>query len=85
VYDVASGQTTGWSAAAGPVVDATGAGDSFAGGMLSGLLGGLPLVEALQRGVVSASFALAGHGPDALLAATRADAQARQAELALAS
>jgi len=81
VYDVATDRVTPWRAARWPVVDPTGAGDSFAGGVLSGLLAGAPLVDALQRGLVSASFALADHGADGLLRATPAQAQARLAEL----
>lgn len=81
VYDVATDSFTRWSAAPWPVVDPTGAGDSFAGGVLSGVLAGLPLVESLRRGVVSASFALVDHGVAGLLAATPAQAQARLSEL----
>ena len=59
------------------VVDQTGAGDAFGVGLVLAHLEGLPIEACLQRAVVTASFAVAGWGPEALLAATRADAEAR--------
>ncbi len=68
-----------WRAAAGEVVEPTGAGDALAGGFLAGeLLGDTP-ERALARGLVSAGFALAASGPDGLLAATPEQAAARLA------
>jgi hypothetical protein len=61
-------------------VDATGAGDSFCGGALVGLALRDDPVEALLRGSVSASFAVAAVGPAALV-----DAPAELAERRLAS
>jgi hypothetical protein len=49
----------------------------FAIGLVQSQLEGLPIEASLQRAVVTASFALAGWGPEALLAATRADAETR--------
>jgi sugar/nucleoside kinase (ribokinase family) len=49
------------------VVEPTGAGDSFCGGALCGLARSGDPVEALLRGSVSASFAVAGLGPAALV------------------
>lgn len=66
-----------WPGRADRVVDTTGAGDAFACGVLAGLIRDEPLVRALQRGVVSASFAIQGRGVEALLQATPAAAQKR--------
>ncbi len=46
----------------GPVVDVTGAGDAFCGGFAAGLSLGCTAVEAAQRGVFSAAYAVAGFG-----------------------
>lgn len=69
-----------WPPMAVRVVDPTGAGDAFASGVLAGLLRGDPLPRALQRGVVSASFALEEWGCVGLLHATPEQAQARLRE-----
>jgi sugar/nucleoside kinase (ribokinase family) len=66
-----------WDARAAVVVDQTGAGDAFGVGLILAHLAGLPMEACLQRAVVTASFAVAGWGPEGLLAATRADAEAR--------
>jgi sugar/nucleoside kinase (ribokinase family) len=58
-------------------VDLTGAGDAFGVGLVLAHLEGLPINACLQRAVVTASFAVAGCGPDALWAATPADAENR--------
>jgi sugar/nucleoside kinase (ribokinase family) len=59
------------------VVDATGAGDAFSGGTLVGFARtGSPL-DAVLWGSVSASFAVAGLGPTALVGATKPEAQRR--------
>jgi sugar/nucleoside kinase (ribokinase family) len=79
-YDVRAQRLVPWTARATRVVDATGAGDVFASGVLTGLLRGEPLQQALARGVVGASFALEDWGPRGLLAATPADALARLRE-----
>jgi sugar/nucleoside kinase (ribokinase family) len=68
---------TEWPARAERVVDATGAGDAFAAGVLAGLLKGEALAGALVRGAVGASFALEEWGPAGLLAATAERAEAR--------
>lgn len=85
VYDVATDREQAWAAAPWPVVDPTGAGDSFAGGFASGLLAGEPVTSCLHRGLVSASFALGDWGPDGLLRATPERARARLVELASAA
>jgi 2-dehydro-3-deoxygluconokinase len=66
-----------WDARTAAVVDQTGAGDAFSAGLILALLAGLPIEACLQRAIVTASFAVAGWGPDALLAATHAEAEAR--------
>jgi sugar/nucleoside kinase (ribokinase family) len=61
-------------------VDHTGAGDAFALGLVLAHLEGLPMDDCLQRAVVTSSFAVEGWGPEALLTATRADAEGRLRE-----
>jgi len=62
-------------------VDATGAGDSFCGGALVGLARSGDPVDALLRGSVSASFAVAAVGPAALVDAPHEVAERRLASL----
>jgi len=62
-------------------VDATGAGDSFCGGALVGLARSGDPVDALLRGSVSASFAVAALGPAALVDAPYEVAERRLASL----
>jgi sugar/nucleoside kinase (ribokinase family) len=66
-----------WPGRAAEVVDTTGAGDAFAAGVLAALLRDKPLECAVEWGVVSASFAIQGQGPAALLAATPQDVHRR--------
>jgi ribokinase len=66
-----------WDARTNGVVDPTGAGDCFAAGFLVAQLEGCGIMECVHRGVVTASFAIEAWGPEGLLEATRADAQAR--------
>jgi ribokinase len=47
----------------GPVADAYGCGDSFAGGLTYGLGAGMSLEEALALGAVCGATCLTGHGP----------------------
>jgi hypothetical protein len=61
------------------LVDATGAGDSFCGGVLAGFTKTNDAVEALLSGVVSASFCAQGWGLDGLAAARKEQALARAA------
>ena len=74
------GAFTPWTARSRESVDTTGAGDAFAGGVLAGRILGDSWERALERGVVSASFAIESWGPRALIAATRADAARRLTE-----
>ena len=80
LFDARDDRYYPWDARTVPVVDQTGAGDAFSAGFILAHLAGLPMATCLQRAVVSASFAVAGWGPDALLAATPADAEARWRE-----
>jgi sugar/nucleoside kinase (ribokinase family) len=77
LYDAHHEQFHSWEGRAGAVVDQTGAGDAFGVGLVLAHLEGLPIEACLQRAVVTASFAVEDWGPEALLAATRADAEAR--------
>jgi sugar/nucleoside kinase (ribokinase family) len=77
LYDAHDARFYSWDARAVAVVDQTGAGDAFAVGLILAHLEGLSIEAGLQRAVVTASFAVAGWGPEALLAATRADGEAR--------
>lgn len=67
----------GWSPRVESLVDPTGAGDAFAGGVLAGRLRGEPLRHRLTRGVVAAGYALSAAGADGLLRAEPAEAAAR--------
>jgi len=44
------------------VVDPTGAGDSYRGGLISGLIGGKDIVQCARLGSVCASFAVECYG-----------------------
>jgi sugar/nucleoside kinase (ribokinase family) len=77
LYDAHDDRFYNWEARAEVVVDQTGAGDAFGVGLVLAHLEGLPIEVCLQRAVVTASFAVADWGPEALLTATRADAEAR--------
>ncbi len=70
LYDAREDRFHRWPARATKVIDPTGAGDAFAAGFLSAHLEGLPVTACLDRGAVSASFAIEGLGPAALLEAT---------------
>ncbi len=76
-YDHRAGRYLEWPARARAVVDPTGAGDAFAGGVAAGRLLGEPLSRALELGVVSAAFAVEGVGADGLLAASADSARRR--------
>jgi sugar/nucleoside kinase (ribokinase family) len=59
------------------LVDATGGGDSFCGGVLAGFTQNDNVVDALVCGVVSASFCVEGLGLEGLVAATKEEAHLR--------
>jgi sugar/nucleoside kinase (ribokinase family) len=77
LYDAHDHRFYGWDARTAAVVDQTGAGDAFGVGLVLAHLEGLPIQACLHRAVVTASFAIEDWGSDGLLAATRADAEAR--------
>jgi sugar/nucleoside kinase (ribokinase family) len=77
LYDAHDDRFYNWDARAATVVDQTGAGDAFGVGLVLAHLEGFPIEACLQRAVVTASFAVADWGPEALLTATRAEAEAR--------
>jgi sugar/nucleoside kinase (ribokinase family) len=79
LYDVRERRAHAWPARASRVEDPTGAGDAFMAGFVTAQLAGERLESCIRRGVVSAGFALEASGPDGLLAATRATAEARLA------
>ena len=78
LYDVRADRCREWTARTQDIVDPTGAGDAFAAGFVTAHLAGCAPAECLRRGVVTASFAIEAWGPGALLAASRADLEARQ-------
>ncbi len=61
------------------VVDQTGAGNTYCGGLLSGIAQGLSLVEAAARGSVAASFCIEGWGVLRAAAIERAERDRRLA------
>lgn len=77
LYDAHDRRFHAWRAPAAAVVDQTGAGDAFAAGLVVAHLEGLPIEACVQRAVVTSSFAVEGWGPEALLTASRAEAEAR--------
>jgi sugar/nucleoside kinase (ribokinase family) len=77
LYDAHKNRFHRWLGRATTAIDSTGAGDAFAAGFISAHLEGLPVDACLDRGVVSASFAVDGLGAASLLEATRTDAEAR--------
>jgi ribokinase len=64
-YTAAEGRTGRWVAAEvpGPVADAYGCGDSFAGGLTYGLGAGMDVDEALELAARCGAWCLTGHGP----------------------
>ena len=80
LYDARDGRFHNWAARVAVVTDQTGAGDAFAVGFVLAHLDGVPIEASLQRAIVTASFAVAGWGSEALLSATRADADVRLRE-----
>lgn len=77
LYDARDDHFYTWEARTDAVVDQTGAGDAFCLGFVLAHLEGLPVETCLQRAVVTASFAVAGWGPETLLTVTRTNAEAR--------
>ena len=80
LFDAATGRLVPWRGRAAAVVDPTGAGDAFAAGVLAGWLRGESHEQAIQRGIVGASFAIEGWGPAGILGGTPDAAEARRRE-----
>jgi sugar/nucleoside kinase (ribokinase family) len=80
LLDLHSGLTPSWTARATRTIDATGAGDAFVGGFLSGFLTHGDAQRGIQQGIVAASFAIEDWGGRGLLAATPELAHARWQE-----
>lgn len=77
VYDATRRRVLGWEGRCERVVEPTGAGDAFAGGLLAGLCRGEPIERALEKAVVSASFSLESPDVEATLGVSSAQARAR--------
>lgn len=77
VWDKQRGTLHSVDIAPGPVVDETGAGDGFCGGFAAALSLGCTPVEAVQRGVLSAAYAVAGFGSLSLAGIAPAEVLAR--------
>jgi sugar/nucleoside kinase (ribokinase family) len=67
-----------WKPLGDRIVDATGAGDAFAGGFLAGLARGESRDASIERGVVAASFAIEAWGAAGLFAANSERAEERR-------
>jgi len=80
LVDLHEGHTRTWQSRSRVVVDATGAGDAFAGGFLAGLVTHGDVGRSIEQGIVAASFAIEDWGARGLMAATPAAAAARHAE-----
>ena len=80
LYDTQTHELTGWAPRTTELADPTGAGDAFAAGFLAARLAGESAAGALERGVVSASFALETWGAAGLITATASAARRRRAE-----
>jgi sugar/nucleoside kinase (ribokinase family)/fructoselysine-6-P-deglycase FrlB-like protein len=76
----ASGTSEHVDACAVETLDATGAGDSFCGGLAAGLAAGEPMAAAVKRGCVSASFAVESFGSMSLATVNPDAAAARLTE-----
>ena len=79
----AAGRTTIGAFPAPAVVDPTGAGDAFLGGVASALLRGAPLPDAVRWGCAVASFTVEAFGLAGLLGASREGVAERAAQLGL--
>lgn len=77
LYDAHADRLIPWAARADAIVDPTGCGDAFAASFVTAILDGEDAAAAIERGLVGASFALAGWGASALLGASRDAAHAR--------
>jgi ribokinase len=77
LVDAISGKQCHVPALAVPVLDTTGAGDSYCGGFLAGLVAGRPTAECAAMGTVSASYVVQARGALATPQPTAADRDER--------
>ena len=82
VWDRAAGKAVPVPVIPTDAIDPTGAGDSFCGGFLAGLVATGDPVLAAAHGAVSASFIVSRHGADGALPVDRAACRARLDTLA---
>jgi len=80
LLDLHARESRTWSSRSRRVVDATGAGDAFAGGFLAGLVTHGDVGRSIEQGIVAASFAIEDWGARGLAAATPDLAATRHAE-----
>lgn len=80
LIELRSGRSRTWRSRSRDVVDATGAGDAFAGGYLAGIATHGDVGRSVEQGVVAASFAIEDWGSRGLLAASPSAARERHAE-----
>lgn len=78
LLDRRTGTCRAWRPRSGRVVDTTGAGDAFAGGLLAGLALHGDVSRSIEQGIVAASFAIEDWGARGLAAATPAAAADRR-------
>lgn len=77
VYDATRRRVLSWGGWCERVVEPTGAGDAFAGGLLAGLCRDEPIEQALEKAVVSASFSLESLDVEAMARVSAAQARVR--------
>lgn len=80
LLDLRGGRSRTWQSRRRELVDATGAGDAFAGGFLAGLVMHGDMDRSIEQGIVSASFAIEDWGSRGLMAATPEAVADRQAD-----
>lgn len=80
LLDLHEKRSRAWHSRSRDVVDATGAGDAFAGGFLAGLVTHGDVGRGIEQGIVSASFAIEDWGARGLMDATPSRAAERYAE-----
>lgn len=80
LIEMHDGRSRTWRSRSRHVVDATGAGDAFAGGYLAGIAMHGDVGRSIEQGVVAASFAIEDWGSRGLLAASPAAARERHSE-----
>lgn len=80
LLDLQQRESRTWRSRSRVVVDATGAGDAFAGGFLAGLVTHGDVGRSIEQGIVSASFAIEDWGARGLMVASPGAAEDRRAQ-----